>query len=198
MPVIKPKIIGRISDVKGVEEITTLFQDEINESDPVYVQTIIGKPNWALSNAEILTTGDLPAVEGSGKSSQFSNNNQYLAVAHNTYPFLTIYKKGNGDSFTKLNITTAPTGNGIDLAFSSDDTYLAVIHNLRPFITVYKRTGDNFVELNIPALTAVATSCSFSNNSLYLAITSSVEPYIIVYKKNNNDVFTKLYTGGGN
>ena len=31
MPVIKPKIIGRISDVKGVEEITTLFRDEIKE-----------------------------------------------------------------------------------------------------------------------------------------------------------------------
>lgn len=196
MPVIKPKIIGRISDVKGVEEITTLFRDEINKGDPVYVQTIIGKPNWALSNAEILTTGDLPAVEGSGKSSQFSNNNQYLAVAHNTSPFLTIYKKGDGDSFTKLNIAAVPTGNGIDLAFSSDDTYLAVIHNFHPFLTVYKRTGDNFVKLNVPALTAVATSCSFSNDSLYLAITSSVEPYIIVYKKDSNDIFTKLYTGG--
>ncbi|MDD4528181.1 MAG: hypothetical protein PHF25_09180 [Candidatus Margulisbacteria bacterium] len=45
MPVIKPKIIGRISDVKGVDEITTLFIDEINKGDPVYVQTIIGKPN---------------------------------------------------------------------------------------------------------------------------------------------------------
>jgi len=74
----------------------------------------------------------------------------YLAVAHDTSPFLTIYKR-SGDTFDKLtNPTTLPTGVGRGVSWSTDGTYLSVAHDTSPFLTIYKRSGDTFDKLANP------------------------------------------------
>ena len=61
----------------------------------------------------------------------------YLAVAHASSPYITIYKR-SGDTFTKLsNPSSRPTGNGEGCAFSPDGMYLAVAHATSPYITIY-------------------------------------------------------------
>ena len=74
-----------------------------------------------------------------GFDTAFSPDGAYLAVAHGSSPYITIYKR-SGDTFTKLpDPASLPAGTGYGTAFSPDGTYLSVTHDSSPFITIYKR-----------------------------------------------------------
>ena len=76
---------------------------------------------------------------------------KFLAVAHLTSPFVTIYGQ-DADDFTKLaNPATLPAGSSYGVAFSADGTYMAVAHVMSPSVTIYKRSGDTFTKLANPA-----------------------------------------------
>ena len=83
----------------------------------------------------------IEALAGLGYGVSFSSDDTYLAVAHESSPRLTVYKR-IGDTFNKLTdkIDVSPTGSGHGVSFSSDDTYLAVAHDYSPYLTVYKTT----------------------------------------------------------
>ena len=92
----------------------------------------------------------------------FSTDGTYLAVAHPTTPFITIYKRSD-DTFTKVtDAATLPTSTGRGTAFSTDGTYLAVAHSSSPFITIYKTA------VNAEPITAF-TEIVKADNSLTLA-----------------------------
>jgi 6-phosphogluconolactonase (cycloisomerase 2 family) len=122
----------------------------------------------------------------------------YLAAAHASSPFITIYKR-DGDTFTKLNNPNILPGNnfpsstGYSTAFSPDGTYLAIAHNQTPFITIYKRSGDTFTKLSNPATLPPTTGqgVAFSPDGTYLAVAHSGSPFITIYKR-SGDTFTKL------
>lgn len=76
---------------------------------------------------------------------------KFLAVAHNTSPFVTTYRQ-DADTFTKLaDPAVLPTGVGRSVAFSADGTYMAVGYAASPFVAIYKRSGDTFTRLADPA-----------------------------------------------
>ena len=130
---------------------------------------------------------------GTGQGCAFSSDSIYLAVAHTTSPYITIYKR-SGDTFSKLpDPADLPTGDGRQCAFSSDNTYLAVAHSTSPRITIYKRSGDTFSKLPDPAdlPTGNGWDCAFSSDSIYLAVTHETSPRITIYKR-SGDTFSKL------
>lgn len=124
----------------------------------------------------------------------FSPDENYLAVAHDDEPFVTIYKR-SGDTFTKLpDPDTLPGGVGAGVSFSSNGSYLAVAHNDPPCIAIYKRSGDTFTKLPEPDVAPSATNgrtVSFSSDDRYLAISLDISPYLTIYRK-TGDEFTKL------
>ena len=133
----------------------------------------------------------LPAGTGSGVA--FSTDGVYMAVAHTTSPFVTIYKR-SGDVFTKLpNPASIPPSQGNGVAFSTDGTYLAVAHAFSPYITIYKRSGDVFTKLADPATlpTSVGNGVAFSADGTYLAVAHTTSPFVTIYKR-SGEVFTKL------
>jgi len=133
----------------------------------------------------------LTAPEGIGRGCAFSYDGTYLAVAHDTSPYITVYKR-TGDAFAKVSALIAPEGGANGCAFSYDGTYLAVAHDTSPYITVYKRTGDAFAKVS--ALTAPegdGASCAFSYDGTYLAVAHFNSPYITVYKR-TGDAFAKV------
>jgi hypothetical protein len=82
----------------------------------------------------------LPAGDGDGAA--FSPDGMYLAIAHDTSPYLTIYKR-SGDTFTKLSApATTPTGIGLGAAFSPDGAHLAIAHDTSSYLTIYKNVED--------------------------------------------------------
>ena len=134
---------------------------------------------------------DLPT--GQGNDVAFSSDDTYMAVAHTTTPFITIYKR-DGDTFTKLtNPTALPASTALGVAFSSDDTYLAVAHGTTPFVTIYKRDGDTFTKLTNPTDLPAGTGngVAFSSDDTYMAVAHASSPFITIYKR-DGDTFTKL------
>jgi hypothetical protein len=141
----------------------------------------------------IKTAGPSALPAGNARGCTFSPDGTYLAVAHYTTPFITIYKR-SGDTFTKLaNPSALPANAATGFAFSPDGNYLAVAHEVTPFITIYKRSGDTFTKLSNPSALPASTAngCAFSPDGNYLAVAHSGTPFITIYKR-SGDTFTKL------
>ena len=130
----------------------------------------------------------LSALPGDGQGCAFSPDGKYLAAAHASAPYITVYDVEDG--FTKLPALSALPGNGQGCAFSPDGKYLAAAHASAPYITVYD-VEDGFTKL--PALSALpgtGYACAFSPDGKYLAVAHYSSPRITVYDV--EDGFTKL------
>jgi WD40 repeat protein len=144
----------------------------------------------------------LPA--GAGNGVDFSPDNQFMAVAHTTTPFVTIYQI-SGSTFTKLSDpATLPAGNATGVAFSRDGQFLAVTHATSPFVTIYSISGTTFTKLANPGTlpASAGTAAAFSPNSDFMAVTHGTTPFVTIYSISGT-TFTKLSdpatlpTGGG-
>lgn len=124
----------------------------------------------------------------------------YLATAHSTSPYVTIYFV-DGDSRVKLaDPASLPSGQGRSAILSPDGVYLAVTSSSTPFLAIYKRSGDTFTKLTGGDGPDVAPgddswAAAWSSDSTYLAIASnnnfgSADP-ITIYKR-TGDAFAKL------
>jgi hypothetical protein len=70
---------------------------------------------------------------------------QFIAVAHQTSPFITVYPwsgSGFGTKFADPGTLPASTGNSV--AFTPAGDVVAVAHATTPFITAYPWSGSGF------------------------------------------------------
>ena len=115
--------------ITGQDVTSVVFAETIGQYNPTVVK--LTDTFTKLTNPATLPVGD-------GYGAAFDPTSTYLAVAHWTTPFVTIYKR-SGDTFTKLtNPATLPTGIGQGAAFDPTSTYLAIAHSTTPFVTIYK------------------------------------------------------------
>lgn len=126
--------------------------------------------------------GVLPA--GQGNASRFSPDGRFLAIAHNTSPFVTIYER-QGSTFTKLaDPASLPAGAANHVAWSPNGDFLCVAHATTPFITIYQRQGNNFTKLANPAALppAAGNHVAFSPNGEFLAVCANASPGFKIYQ----------------
>ncbi len=145
---------------------------------------------WS-SPVKLANPGTLPAGNALGAS--WSSNGEFLAVAHITTPFVTIYQR-SGITFTKLtNPGTLPAGTGMGLHWSPNGEFLAVAHDTTPFVTIYQRSGTTFTKLTDPVTLPASTGngASWSPNGEFLAITHDSTPFVTIYQRSGT-TFTKL------
>jgi len=172
--------------INGVTEFTAKLTSAVSKNDSVSLRL-----NGMTKLADPAT---LPTGIGWGVA--FSPNGDYLAVAHPTTPFITIYKR-SGDTFTKLaNPATLPTYTGYAVAWDPTGTYLAWgggrTPSPNPCLIIYKRSGDTFTALGgITAPWPNIDDLTFSADGVYLMATNNSSPYVHFYKR-SGDVFTKL------
>jgi DNA-binding beta-propeller fold protein YncE len=180
---------GGVLEITGQQIITGEYGEAIAKFDTVAFGNVVENPDVKIKIADpdILPTGN------AGYSTAFSPDGTYLSVAHNSSPFITIYKL-SGDTFTKLaNPDVLPSSTGIGTAFSPDGTYLVVANDSSPFITIYKRSGDTFTKLPDPSTLPPSSGndAAFSPDGTYLAVAHIDSPHITIYKR-SGDNFTKL------
>lgn len=141
------------------------------------------------------------------------SNDTFLAVAHTSSPYFTVYQNSGTLGTTYSAISTPadlPTGFGQGLSWDPTSTYLAVgfskLGGSTP-IFIYKRSGSTLTKLTNPAaIPAVGSvlACRFDPSGNYLAIGFSgpdavdnnglpiaTSNYFWVYKR-SGDTFTKL------
>ena len=113
----------------GQDVVAVVFAEAIGQSNPIVVKLTD-------TFTKLANPAALPA--GNSYGAAFDPTSTYLAIAHVTTPFVTIYKR-SGDTFTKLAAPAAlPAGNGTGAAFDPTSTYLAIAHFTTPFVTIYK------------------------------------------------------------
>src|SRR5574343_124762 len=125
---------------------------------------------------------------GVGRGAALSADGQYLAVAHDTSPYLTTYKWSAVNS--RYEETAAqdanPAGVGWGAALSADGQYLAVGHNTSPYLTTYKWSAVNSRYEKTAAQDANPTGNGFdtalSADGQYLAVGHDTSPYLTTYK----------------
>ncbi len=184
--------------LKNSTNSTAAFQVQNSSSQSIFnvdttagVVGVGGPGGYSDTVTKLTNPSNLPA--GQGNDVSFSNNGTYMAVAHSTTPFVTIYKR-SGDTFTKLaDPASLPASTGNDVAWSPDDTYMAVAHTTTPFVTIYKRSGDTFTKLADPASLPASTGnkVAFSPDTKYMTVAHFTSPFITIYKR-SGDTFTKL------
>lgn len=152
-----------------------------------------------------LRTGDAfssVAISGTGfpsycRAAAFSPDGQYLAVAHDGSPKVTICRATgvSGTPFTMLNPpATLPNGvNGRGVAWSPDGTLLAVAC-AGGTVSLYKKTDNvTFTKIADPTGTSYAAGgrIAFSPDGNYLVATGSGTDFAI-YKRGSGDAFDRL------
>jgi hypothetical protein len=119
---------------------------------------------------------------GTGTGCSWDSSGIYLAVAHATSPFVTVYER-SGSTLTKLaNPAILPAGTGNDCSWDSSGIYLAVAHATSPFVTVYERSGSTLTKLANPAALPAGTGagCSWASDN-YLAVAHATSPFVTIY-----------------
>lgn len=121
---------------------------------------------------------------GNAGQAKWSPDNNFLAVAHTTTPFVTVYQR-KGSVLTKLpDPATLPTGNANAISWSPDGEFLAVAHTTTPFLTIYRRRGVNFTKITGPNILPAgdAFGVSWSPDGRFLSVTHKVSPGLTVYQ----------------
>src|SRR5690606_15981865 len=147
--------------ISGQDVVARVYGENITKGSPVVVKIDFDPTKLAYPDV-------LPS--GIGYGCAFDPTGTYLAVAHGSSPYITIYKR-DGDTFTKLaDPATLPTGAGYGCAFDPTGTYLTVGHSNSPYITIYKRSGDTFTKLANPATlpASAGEDCAFDPTGTYL------------------------------
>lgn len=134
-------------------------------------------------------SGGLPT--GRGYSISWAGDSHFAVSSAASTPFVHIYKKGAGDSFSKLpNLSPIPPYASASI-FSPDGTYLAVSGN--GSLTIYKRSGDTFTHLAAAVVGSPqsgAKCAAWSSDGLTLVVTGNTTPYIDIYQR-SGDTFTR-------
>jgi len=192
-----------------------------------YTNTSLGGDGQAVAfgsgNAAIFLGGDSSprvaawAWSGSGFGTRYSNPStlppasvngiavspasDYVAVAHFTSPFFSVYpwnlSTGFGTRLTPPAVDPVPlTGNGID--FHPTQSVIAIAHNASPYITIYSFTPSTWSKFSNPGTlpTGEATGVKFSPDGENVAVTHLFSPHISVYPWSVSGFGTKYANPG--
>lgn len=159
-------LTGLNNSVEAVARRTDDLSGQLETMTPQYPYT---------AATPIGTPGTLPA--GQANCARWSPDCRFLAVAHNSSPFITIYER-SGTTLTKLaNPVTLPAGNANYCAWSPCGNFLSVAHATTPFVTIYQRQGNTFTKLSnpgsLPATTATGVSFSPNGGFMYVSVGAS-------------------------
>ena len=154
--------------ITGQDVASVVFAEAIGKSSPILVKLTD-------TFTKLANPAALPADTGRGAT--FDPTSTYLAIAHFSSPFVTIYKR-SGDTFTKLaNPAALPASAGCGATFDPTSTYLAIAHFSSPFVTIYKMDqkaylGGNHI-LNITGASGV-TGAGYAQEAGIAAETKQV------------------------
>lgn len=132
-------------------------------------------------------TFSVPSLPGGSlRGLAFSKDSSFLACAHSSSPFVTIYSI-SGSTFTKItNPSTLPASAAYAVDFLANEN-LAVAHVNSPYLTIYSISGSTFTKLTDPAALpdGDANGISFTPDGRYLAVSHSTG-YLQVYKTSSS------------
>lgn len=178
--------------INGKGELSATYYDGLNAGDLTVIR------NYDELKTPLKMDDPFPLPTGNGNGVAFSSDKLYMVVAHDAFPFISIYKRINSPyldfKYFKLpNPSVLPIGDALSVTFSPDDLYLIVGHKMTPFITIYKRNGDVFSKIANPSAlpTGDALNVTFSPDGSLLAVNHMFYPSVSIYN-HSGDIFNKI------
>ncbi len=170
----------------AVAHATTPFLSIFNYDDSTNTFTDFANPS---SGAAGVSSPFMPSNTGNGVD--FSPNGDYLAVAHNSSPFCTVYRK-NGASFVKLPSLLSLGNNGRAVSFSADSNFLSV--GTSGGFYVYSRSGETFTKIANATLEGQGTTggTAWSPDSRYTAAAQGATPFIKFIRRDGEGASSTL------
>ena len=159
----------------------------VNSTPYINIYSRSGTSFTRLSNPGTLPTNIVLGVS-------WSPDGRFLACAHPTSPYITIYEVTAGPTFTKISDpATNPGSQAYGCAFSPDGAFLAVSTLNSPYITIYQISGTTFTKVANPATLppSAGLGCAWSPDAQILTVAASGSPYIVNYERSGSS-FTKL------
>jgi WD40 repeat protein len=181
---------ARLRAALGLTEVEVVYTDPGDFSDNALIRGIPQFP-WS---APVKLANPASSPTSTGRGCAFSPNGEFLAVAHTTSPFVTIYQR-MGTTFIKLaNPIDLPASNGVSISWSPNGELLAIGHEVPPFITIYQRNGAIFTKFsNLPERpVSDGLGCAFSHNGEFLAVAHITTPRITIYQRSIATMLIKL------
>ena len=161
--------------------------------------TAIHVYNWSSSGLGTEITGGSFAA-GSIKKLKFSPNNDYIAYASGSTPYVNMIPFSASGFGTKIaNPASITSATSFDVSFSPDGNYVAFVHISSPYLSIYPFNGS-FGTRIVPTATegliatgyGYAYSVAFSQDGAYIAVGHDTTPYITIYPWNNGTLGTKI------
>ena len=91
---------------------------------------------------------------GTARGCSWDSSGTYLAVAHDSSPYITVYQR-SGSTLTKLADPATLPVYAYGCSWGASGTYLAVAHDSSPYITVYKNiVYDEVTQFAVPIVSA--------------------------------------------
>lgn len=123
-------------------------------------------------------------LAGSGLCAVWSPNGQYLLQGKTSSPYAVLYKR-TGDTLTKVQDITEPTGSVQSVAWSADSSTAYIGYGTT--VSKYSRSGDTLTFVSSPGSLLAgslqqSTGLSLSSDGAYLACAHATSPYITVYR----------------
>jgi WD40 repeat protein len=177
-----------------IREIIDVSILETGDFDGLPVNIVHALFPWS-TPGKLTNPGTLPA--GAAFGAAWSPNGEFLAIPHETSPYISIYQR-SGTTFTKLaNPGTLPPNTATDAAWSPNGEFLAIAHVASPYVTIYQRSGTTFTKLANPGTLppGMANGAAWSPNGEFLAIAHYVTPFFTIYQRSGT-TFTKLANPG--
>jgi len=150
---------------------------------------VIGKINFTTQNYAVGAFTIKSHFNANYNAQWPRSGSVFLAVAHNTTPFVSVYPFSTLGFGAKLaNPATLPTGNGSGVTFSSNGKTLVVAHATTPFVSAYPFSGSGIgSKYSDPATLPVSAGLDvgFRPQGDAVAISFNTTPFIHVYAWSN-------------
>ncbi len=168
--------------ISGQDIVEGEVQDRVQKHDPIHLDTVLNytkTPN--LSNFS----------GGSIRDVVFSNDGAYLAVAHSSAPYISIYKN-MGSFYAKLsNPRGLPLTSARTVSFTPQGNHLVVGCNAdstKDNIHCYKRVNDTFEKTKSWYIQNGPDEVVWDSSGTYLAIRAHADPKVKILRRNGNSL----------
>lgn len=132
----------------------------------------------------------LPTGQGNGAA--WSSDGRFMMVAHTSSPYLSVYERTLGTTFTKIsNPATLPASDGLGCAISNDGIYFALTVSSSPYCLVYSRSGTTLTKMvagdtsqfcdSAELPTGQGNRVAFSLDGSHMTVAHNTSPYITDY-----------------
>lgn len=149
-------------------------------------------PDYNASATRLANPATLPANDAFGVA--WSPDGKYVAFAHNSSPYITIYDMSTGAPVKTANPSTLPVGNSLCVAWSPDSRFVAVGTNSGNRASVYDMNSGTPVKV-ADAGTAIGSTVNgicWSPDGAFISFALEGTPYLAIYPWSTSGFGTRL------